>query len=353
MPVNFENGVLGFVAPTDWLDVGQDVTRPNDPIAALFGDERTDNLVARWQSIANEYQVPMMAQFHAFDTESQTTFRAPVDTHNVEKGLIKVKINQSERMRQLTRNGVQGNEQLYDYVLGDGIRLADQVVTRSLVAKNELLATGKVTIKENNLDTTVEYGVSEEQTGFTIDLASTADIPAAIQAVVDAALAKGVILTGVITSNKVMSKIRANEAVQKAINGVQGVGALVRRAALEEYLSSEYGINTVITNDYMYGATASMGKDGRPVVEQKRYYPDNKITFFAANPAGRIGTGLWGDPPAADLPQFDVANGEQQNFVYVDQWKEKDPDVLWTRASALFMPVLHNPGSLWIATAGE
>ena len=34
----------------------------------------------------------------------------------------------------------------------------------------------------------------------------------------------------------------------------------------------------------------------------------------------------------------------------ITQWAEKDPAVLWTKASALFMPVLFNPGSLWIAT---
>ena len=152
----FEDNILGLVPKDEWLDVGLGtVTRPNDPADQLFGDIRTNNLVAYWESIAAEYNVPLMAQFHGFDTEAQQTFRVPVDTHNIEKGLIKVKINQSERMRALLRSGVQ-NDELYDYVLNDGIRLADQVITRTKVAKNELLATGKVTIKENDLDLTVE-----------------------------------------------------------------------------------------------------------------------------------------------------------------------------------------------------
>ena len=137
--MRFEDDVLGLVPAEEWLDVGFQVTRPGDPIDGLFGDIRTSNLVAKWESIAAEYQVPMMAQYHAFDTEAQQTFRVPVDTHNIEKGLIKVKLNQSERMRALLRAGV-SNDELYDYVLDDGIRLADQVVTRTKVAKNELLA---------------------------------------------------------------------------------------------------------------------------------------------------------------------------------------------------------------------
>lgn len=352
----FENNILGFVTPDTWMGVGFNVERPNDPIDGLFGDERTDNLVARWQSIAHEYQVPMMAHFHAFDTEANTTFRVPVDTHNIEKGLIKVKINQSERMRELLRSGVTGNQALYEYVINDGVRLAEQVVTRSKVAKNELMATGKVTIKENNLDQTVDYGVGEDQTVFTIDLSATADIPAALQAIVDAAMGKGVTLDGMMTSRKNLTKMRGNEAIQKAINGNLGIGALVRGAALNDYLETEYGIRTVVVNDQVYGADAVIGENGRPSITHKRYFPEDKITFFATNPGGRLGVGLWGDPPEADVRQhLDGGESGVSPYVYVTQWSENDPAVLWTKASALFMPVLYNPSSLWIATvtAGE
>lgn len=352
----WRDNILGFVPEKDWLEVGFNVTRPNDPIDRLFGDERTNNLVASWNSIAAEYQIPVMAQFHGFDTESQTTFRMPVDTHNVEKGLIKVKINQSERMRALLRSGVREDEML-DYVLNDGIRLADQVVTRSKVAKNELMATGKVTIKENNLDLTVDYGVASENMEFTLDLSVGADVPAQIQAIVDAATSKGVILTGILTSRKNLTKMRSNEAIQKAINGNIGAGALVRSSALKAYLEEEYGINTVITNDLTYGSSAEVDiATGRPKITTARYYPDDKVTFFATNPAGRMGVGLWGDPPELDAANFmDVEGSGVSPFVYVSQWAEKDPAVLWTKASGLFMPVIYNPDSLFIATvtAGE
>lgn len=351
--MTWENNIFGMIPQTEWLNVGFNVTRPNDPIDGLLGDEKTDNLVARWQSIAAEYQIPVMAQFHGFDTEAKTTFRAPIDTHNIEKGLIKVKINQSERMRALTRTGVQ-NTEMVDYVLNDGIRLADQVVTRTKVAKNELLATGKVTIKENNLDLTVDYGVPEDQIEYELDLSRTADLPGQIQAIVDAARDKGVIITGIITSRKNYTKMRKNDLAQVEINGSVGAGALVRRSALEDWLSTEYGINTVIEQDLTYGANAVIGADGRPVITTKRYYPDDKVTFFAANPSGRLGVGLWGNPPEVDATRFfDVSESALDPFVYVSQWMETDPAVLWTKASGLFMPVLYNPNSLFIATVSD
>ena len=351
----WEKDLFGFVRNTDWLEVGSVVpTRPNDPIDTLFGDDKTNNLVASWQSIASEYKIPMMAQFHGFDTESQTTFRVPIDTHNIEKGLIKVKINQSERLRALKQAGVQGDIELYNYVMDDGIRLADQVITRTKVAKNELMATGKVTIKENNLDLTVDYGVPAGQTQYVLDLGVNADIPAQIQAIIDDATDAGVIINGMMTSKKNLTKMRSNTSLQKAINGVYGTGALISNSALLAYLEDEFSISMVVTNDLTYGASSSIGSDGRPVVVSKRYYPQNKVTFFATNPAGKMGTGLWGNPPEADAGNFmDVNTSGLDPFVYISQWAETDPAVIWTKASSLFMPVLYNPNSLFIATVDD
>ena len=350
--MKWEDNIYGKVTKKDWLDVGAQVpTRQNDPIDGLFGDKKTDNLVAEWESIANEYGIPVMAQFHGFDTEAQKTFRVPIDTHNIEKGLIKVKINQSERLRALTRAGVQGDEKLYDYVLNDGIRLADQVITRTKVAKNELLATGKVTIKENNLNLTVDYGVAADQTAFSLDLTQDADVASQIQAIVDKALDKGVIINGMVTSKQNLTKMRNNKFLQTAINGNVGAGALLSKSALETFLSDEFGINTVITNDLNYGESAEIGADDRPVIKQARYYPKNKVTFFATNPGGKLGTGLWGDSPEADAAGFHKVSGSTVSpYVYIMQWMETDPTVLWTKASSLFMPVLYKPDSLWIAT---
>ena len=345
--------ILGLIPETEWLDVGFNITRPNDPIDGLFGDQRTNNIVATWQSIAAEYQIPVMANFHGFDTEANKTFRVPVDTHNIEKGLIKVKINQSERMRELLRSGVREDE-LYDYVIRDGVRLADQVVTRTKVAKNELMATGKMTIKENNLDLTVDYGVPSDQTAYEIDLSADADISAQLQQIVDDATDKGITLTGMLTSKRNITKMRKNSTLQTAINGNVGAGALVRRTDFDAYLSEEFGIDQIITNDLTYGADATIGADGRPSITTKRYYPDDKISFFATNVGGQMGTGLWGDPPEVDLTgQYTVAGSGESPYVYVTQKYEWDPAVLWTKASALFIPVLYNPNSLWIATVTE
>ena len=351
----YEDNIFGLIPQADWLNVGFNVERQNDPIDTLFGDEKTNNITAQWQTIASEYQIPVMAQFHGFDTEANTTFRVPVDTHNIEKGLIKVKINQSERMRALLKSGIREDE-MYDYIVNDGIRLAEQVFTRTKVAKNELMATGKITIKENNLDLTVDYGVPASQTAYQLDLATTADLSGQIQAIIDDATDKGVTITGMLTSRKNITKMRNNAGLQKNINGNIGAGALIRAAALSDYFEEEFGISQIITNDLTYGASSTIGVNGRPSITQQRYFPEDKVTFFATNAGGKMGVGLWGDPPEVDIARFGTSVSTEPSispFVYVSQYAEKDPAVIWTKASGLFIPVLYNPYSLFISTVTD
>lgn len=350
----WEDNIFGKVRKEDWLAIGaQTPTRPNDPIDSLMGDLKTDNLVAKWENLASEFSIPVMAEFHAFDTEAKTTFRIPIDTKSIEKGLIKVKINQSERLRALARSGVQGDQNLYNYVMDDGIRLSDQIITRTRVSKNELMATGQVTIHENGLNLTVNYGVPAENKNFTLDFSANAakDIPSQIQDIVDAATEQGVKLTGFITSSKMLTKLRQNKAIQKAIYGVNGEGIIVSKNALQAYLADEFGLSNIVITDMLYGTFGGYDATGRPTVVNHRAYPQNKVTFFAANPAGKLGMGLWGDSPEVDLTGFYKVNTSNVDpYVYITQWMETDPAVLWTKASALFMPVLYNPKSLFIAT---
>lgn len=355
--MEFFQNVLGMVSEPDLLTTGFNVTRPNDPIDGLFDDELTDNLVARWNYISNEYQIPQMAQFHAFDTVAQKSVRAPIDQRSIEKGLIKVKRNTSELLFELQGRGVNTERALYEYVMEDINTLSDEVITRTKVTKNELMATGKVTIKENDLELEVDYGVPSENLELTLDFGSGAakDVPSQIQDIVDMAADKGVTLNGMLCARSTLSKMRQDAAVQKAINGINMQGILVTQDALRSFLDSEYGISRVIVNDQSFSTPWEIGADGRPVTHTTRYFPKDKISFFGTGNGMRLGSGLWGIPPEEQIARFGVDTGSSalNPYVYVTQWAEKDPAVVWTKASGLFMPVLYNPYSLYVATVTE
>ncbi len=348
----FVDGVLGLVREADLIETGMTVSRPNDPLEGLFTDQQTGNLVATWHTIASEYQIPQMAQFHAFDVIAQKSERAPIDQRNIEKGLIKVKRNTSELLRQLMGRGVTVEASLYDYVIDDSAALSDQVVTRAKVARAELMATGQVTIKENNLDLTVDYGVPAANKAHAIDV--DGDVLAQIQDIVDAASDMGVSLTGMVCARKFLTKLRKNASIQRAINGTVQVGAMVRQASLLSFLDEEFGINQVVVDDLKYSLPYTEFDGGRPVVDSKRYFPANKVTFFGTTNGMRLGAGLWGVPPEVEIANFMKVEGSPVSpYVYISQWAEKDPSVLWTKASALYMPVLYSPNSLFIATVTE
>lgn len=350
----FENGVRGMIPAADWLELSNsiDVSRPNDPIDTIWGDIKTDNIMAEWETIKSQYLLPTMAYFHGFDTEAHTAIRMPIETHNIEKGLIKEKINQSERLRSLWEHGVQRESQLYEYTVNDALHRADAIITRSKVAKYEIMATGKMTIKENNLDLSVDYGVPADQLNIQIDVGDGAetDVLSQIQAIVDQAADLGVVITGMMTTGKVITKLRNNAGLQKAINGNIGAGVQLRRSALESYLQDEYGISQLINADLRYNVVEGINADGSPKIVTHRYYPEDKITFFAASVGGKLGTGLWGNPPEADRTDLEPANVSNRSpYVWICQKAEWDPKVIWTKASALYIPMLYSPNSIFAA----
>ncbi|MBQ9041421.1 MAG: major capsid protein [Eggerthellaceae bacterium] len=352
----FINETMGMVSEADLLATGFMVSRPNDPLEGLFTDQVTDNLVAEWYTMASEYQIPQMAQFHAFDTQAQKSDRAPIDEHNIEKGLIKVKRNTSELLRQLLKRGVRVEETLYDFVMDDNAALSDQVITRAKVARAELLATGQVTIKENGLNEVIDYGVPTNHKNLTLDVGDGAatDVLTQLQNIVDAAAAEGVTITGMVCPKSLLTKLRKNANLQLAINGSSQAGILVRNQALLDFLSEEYGISQVITDDLTYAEPLQASSTKRPTVKAHRYFPNDKVTFFGTQNGMRLGAGLWGTPPEVEIAQFMQVGGSSESpYVYVSQWAETDPAVLWTKASALYMPVLFAPQSLFIASIAE
>ena len=80
--------------------------------------------------------------------EARIGVRPTWEEIKVEKLLIKEKINLSERVRLLKNTGVNANDAILRYVFDDMGRLANNVKTRTEVAKMELVGTGKVTVNE-------------------------------------------------------------------------------------------------------------------------------------------------------------------------------------------------------------
>ena len=337
--------ILNLISDADRLEFSQNISvaRPAYIGDRIFPDQKTQNLKAEYLRLAEGANIPVMATVHAFDTEAEIGTRPVFDKTEVEKLLIKRKINQTERVRLLTENGVYADDAIVRYVFDDMRQMADAVKVRTEVAKMEVLATGKMTIKENNLNMTVDYGVPVKNTGFKIDFGPDADIVGQIMAVADAAAESGNALTEIVTSTKILRKLAANKGIQTLIYGTVGAGTYVPAERIRSLFAELFGFGVITTNDLRYKTQTASGNEAT-----KRFFPEDKMAFLSNGTASSFGVGLWGvTPEEADYGQYNDKSMDQ--FITITQWATPDPVAVWTKASGVFIPVVPNPTGLFIA----
>lgn len=335
--------VLTMISDKDRLDFSQNYSIQRNYVGdTLFPDIKTDNLEAEYEMLSEGMELPTAAMVHAFDTEAAIGVRPAFEKVSIEKLLIKEKINQSERLAHLLSKGVR-ESRLVDYVYDDMNRLANSVKTRTEIAKMEVMATGKMTIKENNLDMSIDYGVNKFK-----DLEGwddpAHDILGDIADMVAMAKAAGYTLNAVLTSDKIVGYMLKNEAVVKSVHGVNGAGMLVTKSQLATLMNELYGI-TIKTDEDMYAVPTKDNKGRTPV----RFFPEDKFTLYVEGVNGRVGSGLWGVTPEEER-QGAFTEVNQKQFITISQWETPDPVAEWTKASGVFIPVLPNPFAMVIGT---
>lgn len=337
--------ILNLISDAERLDFSQNlsVARPAYIGDRIFPDQKTENIKAEYLRLAEGATIPVMATVHAFDTEAEIGTRPVFDKTEVEKLLIKRKINQTERVRLMTENGVYSDDAIVRYVFDDMRLMAEAVKTRTEVAKMEVIATGKMTVKENNLNLTVDYGVPSANVGYKIDFGPDADIIGQIQVIADAAADSGNALTEIVTSNKILRKLAANKGIQTMIYGTIGAGTYVPADRIRSLFTELFGFGTITTNDLRYKTQTASGKEAT-----KRFFPDDKMAFLSNGSAASFGAGLWGvTPEEAEYGQYNDKSADQ--YITITQWATQDPVAVWTKASGLFIPVVPNPNGLFIA----
>ena len=337
--------ILNMISSAERLEFAQNlsVARPAYIGDRIFPDQKTANLKAEYLRLAEGANIPVMATVHAFDTEAEIGTRPVFEKTEVEKLLIKRKINQTERVRLMIENGVSDENEIIRYVFDDMRLMADAVKVRTEVAKMEVIATGKMTIKENNLNMTVDYGVPSANTGFKIDFGADADIVGQLQAIADQAAASGHALSEMVVGTKILRKLASNKGIQTLVYGTVGAGTYVTTEKLRSLFTELFGFGQITTNDQRYKAQAANGAE-----KTHRFFPEDKVAFLSNGTANSFGVGLWGvTPEEADYGQYNEKSANQ--FITITQWATPDPVAVWTKASGVFIPVVTNPNGLFIA----
>lgn len=343
MPFN----VLDSISVDERLNFAQNfsVARPT-VLDTIFPDIKTQHFKAEYYRLMQGQNLPTPAYVHALDTEAHIGTRPTFEKVLTEKLFIKEKINQSEQLQMYITNGVPDDDGLIKWVFDDMGRLAESVVTRTKIAKGQLMSRGIMKIKENNLDMAIDFGIPAEQKIVFGDWSDPEyDIFSDLQRAVKILKDQGKIVTKALTSDTQIQRMRKNKSIQTAIYGAINLGKLVTMAELRSILMEEFKFS-IDSCDEMYAYVKADGSRAN-----KRYFDEDKVTFYTANASGSAGIGLWGPTPE-ETEYAAFLEALEKMFVTVTMWATKDPVAKWTKASGMFIPVLPDPYGIVIATVG-
>lgn len=300
----------------------------------LFPDLKTKNLKATYYQLTDGQQLPTMATVHAFDTEAKIGKRPTLEKITVEKLLIKEKINLSEKENEYLENGVSEADDIIRFVFNDFGRLAESVKTRVEVAKMELLSTGKITVKENKLNYSIDFGLANDHKFSKNWSADTADILEDIRLMVKAAKDKGQTVNRCVTTTPVFLAMAKNKAIQRLIFSTAGEGTYTDITRLNILLQSIFGFSIEINDElYRYDAGSSM--------KTEYYIPRNKFILYSSLPNGTAGACIWGVTPE-ERQQGIWTQKSSQQFITLTGWATEDPVVEWFKATGLAVPIMPN-----------
>lgn len=340
-----EYSAFGLIDEKELLDFSQNfnVTR-NYVGSRLFPDRKTQYLQSEYYRYIRNGNLPQIAEVHAFDTEAKIGNRVSFEHVEIEKLLIKEKINQTEALRELTRGMRMDN--IRQYIFDDVAREAEKVVTRVEKAKIDAITLGKYVIEENNLKTEIDYQIPAENKVKTW-WDENADILGDIIKWVDQAEEGGPTPTQAITTRKVFRKIANNKFIQRHIFSAIGEGQIPTLTQVNGLLQEQIGVTILIDED-KYGTL-----DDKGAMKSNRFFPEDTFVLYAPGNDGSLGIGLWGVTPEESIGGEAFTAMQERQFVTVTQWMTQDPTAVWTKASGLFVPVLPNVYSHIIANVAD
>lgn len=279
-----------------------------------------------------------VAPYRAFDTEAAIGKRPGVSRVSGELPPLSKKMRLGEearlRLEQLNTGSAAG---LADQIFDDAANLVRAVQARLELARGNALYDGKVTIAENGLVATIDFGMSGSHKvapGILWSTVATATVLADLLTwralyITDNGVAPGAI----VTSNRVLGYMLRNAEVRTLASSVAGTPAVVSQETLRQVLAI-HGLPPVETYDTVVRVD---GVATRPI-------PDDRLLMLPAAggpPLGNTFSGITAE--ALELRQAGqmVAGAEAGIVAVVD--KTFDPVATWTKAAAIAVPVVANP----------
>ena len=305
----------------------------------LFPEVKRQSL--EFDMLTNGSKTPVIASVHGFDTESEIGQRE-AEKMAIELALIKRKMQLKEKeiiALESPRNEAE-RTYLMRNVYADFDALVESIKARVEAMRMELVATGKITLNENNLDAAIDFGVPEENQVTNVDWSAEDSNP--INDMISWKNQLDSAPERVLTSTTVLAKILANKNVVNAIFGKDST-RIASVGELNNYLE-QLQLPKIYTYDAKYRKLEATGK-----YTKHRYFPENAFVMMPGEPLGET---IYG-PTAEEIrlqrdPSIDIKLvGKILAMMYEEG---TDPVSTWEKAVATALPALKCADELFQAT---
>lgn len=284
-------------------------------------------------------ELTQAASFRAYDAETPIGNRPGVSRVTGELPPIGEKMRLTE-YQQLRMRNLPG--EITNLVFRDAERLARKIGARMELARGDALVNGSVTISENGVQATVDFGRSptHEVTAAVAwtDLAASTPLDDMLAWAEVYNTTNGEMPGTILTSRRIVTLLMRNDQLRgQAAGATTGVSLLT----LDQ-------VNAVFAS---FGLPAFTTYDAQlvdPSGAARRVIPDDRLLFLPAQGDSDMGATLMGLTLEAQEPGYQIAPGDQPGIV-VGNWRTKDPIALWTHASAIGLPIMANPDLSLIA----
>ena len=277
------------------------------------------------------------ATFRTFDAESPIGHRPGATRVTGELPPIsrKIRLGEYDRLRQR-----RATPQILESLLNDAERMTRAVGARLELARGDALVNGSITLNENGVIATVSFGrsgthaVTAGTSWATIATATPlADILSWRQTYINTnGVAPGAMMMG----TTVLTYLLRNAEIRALVGSTLGSPSRVSQAQLREILD-DHELPPWYINDTRVNVNGVA----------TRTIPDDVFLFLPApvNPNEgdtELGATLYGTTAEALDPRYGLESGDEPGIV-AGAYSTEDPIALWTKASAIALPVEANP----------
>lgn len=280
------------------------------------------------------------AVYRAYDAESDIGTREGATRVTGELPPISRKMPLGEYERITMRGLDTQRDEIRNAMESDSVKLVGAIAARIELARGDALFNGSVTIAENGVAASVNFGRTASHSVTAATPWSSTETALAyddLQAWLDVYnTTNGHLPAYTLMSRKIYNFLRRNKQIRElAYRGASTAPTVLTRDDLNNILG-DFDIPPV----QIYDAKVSVAGAATRVT------PEDKLCFLP-DQGDAAGKTLWGVPVEANDPRYGL-QGDAAG-VAVGGYKSEDPQTVWTRATAIALPVLAAPDLTLVA----